>query len=422
MMFILYDLIFLLLALFYFPYVLLKKKWHKGFRTRLGFVDKSSFAHLKDTKNIWIHAVSVGEVIAIVDLVKSLQKKYPDYHLVFSTVTQTGNALAQKHFPQSTVIYAPLDFSWVVRAYIRLIRPEIYVSAETEIWPNLYFALHKKSIPIIQVNGRISDKAFKGYQRFRFLVADALRCVSVFCMQSQIDADRVIRLGAWLDTIKMVGNLKFDIPMDIDPFDRRELCLSNDDLIFTAGSTHPGEESIVIQAYRELKKDFPHLKLVLAPRHVERVEELESLLAQENLAYMKFSERAETHQKDFSVVLIDTIGHLRQLYAISDAVFIGKTFHVGGGQNMIEPLFFGKPTFVGPLTQNFKSVMDLFLKEQIVFVVNKPTALAASMKTVLSDPEKITELAEKAKNVVLQHQGASEKTLREFESFLKGQE
>ena len=400
--------------------MIIKGKWHKEFVSRLGFFNKQVLQELFNKKNVWIHAVSVGEVIAVIDLVRELKKKYSEHTFIFSTVTETGNILAKQHFPEDIVIYAPLDFSWIVRHYVKVIKPQIYLSAETEIWPNLYMYLKKRNIPIIQVNGRISDKAYRGYKRFQFLIEDALGSVAVFCMQSQIDADRIVSLGAPLKTIRVVGNLKFDIQPEKGNFKREDLSYSEGDLILMAGSTHPQEEQMIIDVYKRLAKEFPHLSLIIVPRHIERISEIEKIVQQNNLRSQRFSSVFKKKRIEDAVLLVDSIGQLRKLYPLSDFVFIGKTFAVGGGQNMIEPLYFGKPTFVGPLTQNFKKVVDLFKKEDAIFVVNTPEDLSVGIRAMLKDPKKIEEFSERAKGVVEKYQGATKKTIEEIACFLKG--
>lgn len=359
-MFIIYDIAFLIFAILYFPYLIIRGKWHSGFKMRF---DVLPSGRMDERGRIWIHAVSVGEVLAIVDIVHKLKERYPKYTIVCSTVTKTGNQLAQELLGnECAVIYAPLDFSWIVRKFIRIIKPEMYIAAETEIWPNLYSALRKNGVPIVQINGRISDGSFKGYRRVRFLMRRILRCVDKFCMQSPLDAERILQLGAAPEKVHVVGNLKFDIPPGVAGLKKEELGFNPDDDVLIAGSTHPGEEELLLNIYQTLRKELPQLRLVIGPRHIERADAVMKLVEGKGYQAVRFSEIPVTQGNVHGVVVVDTIGHLRELYSLATVVFIGKSFAVGGGQNMIEPASAGKPVIVGPMTQNFKDAMAIFLK------------------------------------------------------------
>lgn len=410
-MFIIYDFIYLLFSLLYFPYLFLKGKWHKDFPIRFGKFNQSLINTLGEKKNIWIHAVSVGEVLVVLQLVKKLKEKYPDCRIVFSTVTQTGQKLARENFSKDdVVIYAPLDFSWIVRKYINLIQPKIYIATETEIWPNLYTALYKKGVPIIQINGRISDKSFKGYKRVKFLTKKVLSCVTVFGMQSDLDKERIKELGADQRKIHVVGNIKFDYQPLKGVLNQTSLGFKNQDELFIAGSTHPGEEEIVINLYKELTKKFSNLRLVIAPRHIERASEVVNLIAQAGFTAVKFSESKDVQMTSEKMIVIDEIGHLAELYSLAKIVFIGKTLKVGGGQNMIEPCFYGKPTFVGPLTENFRDAVKILLSEKALIEVQDSKELFEQITVFLNNPEKLQSIGVAAKKTVEKYQGATNKT------------
>jgi len=418
-MFLIYDFIFIIFIIVYFPYLFIKRKWHKDIISRFGIFTKLQESKIKGEKNIWIHAVSVGEVMAVAGLLNKIRQAYPDFKIICSTSTKTGNNLAQKIFNQEAlIIYSPLDLSWVVRRYIKVINPRVYISAETEIWPNLYTALNRRKIPIVQVNGRISPKAFLGYKRVQFLLKPALDSVSIFCMQSRIDADRIISLGAQAHKVEIVGNLKFDALSPVNHLRKEDFGFSEDDILFVAGSTHPGEETIIIDSYKELCVVFENMRLVIAPRHIERADEVFDLAKKNHLNPLKYSTMVSGQLMDNSVLIIDTIGHLRGLYSVAGVVFIGKTFTVGGGQNMIEPVFFGKPTIVGPHTENFKSVVDLFLQEKIIIQIDHPDNLTSVIISLMKSPQQIKDIAKNSKEIIKKHQGAIEKTLGALDEFI----
>lgn len=418
---IIYNILFALFSCFYLPYLFIRGKWHSQFKTRFGCFPSSWSKELDGEKCIWIHAVSVGEVLVVVDLIKKIKNSFPQYKIVCSTVTKTGNKVAREQLNDSClVIYAPLDFSWIVRKFVSRIKPKIYISTETEIWPNLYAALYKKKVPIFQINGRISDKSFKGYRRIRILTKRVLACVELFYMQSPLDADRIKSLGAQADKVHVVGNLKFDTVLDSFDVTKADLGFHAAEDIVIAGSTHPGEERILIDTYKKLSTEFSNVRLVIAPRHIERTDEVSKLVEDKGYHAIRFSqiEQGEENIRG-SVVVVDTIGHLRVLYSLAKIVFIGKSLTVGGGQNMIESAYFGKPTIVGPLTQNFKDVVDIFKKSDALIEVQNEEQLFNEMLSLLKNPERAKKIGEAAKEVVREYQGATAKTLEAVAELLK---
>lgn len=418
-MFVLYDIFFFVTALIYLPYLLWKRKWHAGLWIRLGIAPLPFQAEIAQ-KTIWVHAVSVGEVLTIVPLAQNIRNRFPAYSIVLSTVTPTGYKLAQTELDGIvTVIYAPLDFSWVVRRYIDALQPAVYISAETEWWPNLYALLCDRHIPIVQVNGRISDGAFRGYRRVALLTRRVLRCVRVFCMQSQVDADRVTRLGAEAGRVRVVGNLKFDHFPVPTSFTKEKLALTNEDRLVIAGSTHPGEEEIVLDIYKKLHEEFPELRLVIAPRHVERSDEIAQLCRSHGFRHRKFSQLLQAQGRESGdVFVIDRIGYLRDLYGLAELVFIGKTLRGRGGQNMLEPLMYGKPTLVGPRTENFRDIVAIFLKTGALIQVKDEKDLMAHMRRLLNDPQRRIAIAAAAQEEFAKHQGATAKTMEAITEIL----
>lgn len=415
-----YNILFALFSIIYFPYLIIKGKWHSQFKTRFGHFPSDWVEKLKGAKCIWIHAVSVGEVLMVVDLIKRIKSAFPHHKIICSTVTKAGNKIAQENLDKSClVIYAPLDFSWIVHKFISMINPEIYISTETEIWPNLYTALKKRGIPIFQINGRISDHAFKGYHRVRFLTKRILSCVELFYMQSSLDAERIKKLGAEADKVHVVGNLKFDTIPDLVEVTKVDMGFQAAEDLLIAGSTHPGEEKILIDVYKKISGEFSNLRLVIAPRHIERTDEIVKIV--ENLGYraVRFS---QIHQGENNVqgaiVIVDTIGQLRALYSLAKIVFIGKTLTVGGGQNMIESAYFGKPTIVGPLTQNFKDVVSIFKKSKAIIEVQNEEQLFDEIRTLLQDPQRAQQIGEAAMHTVREYQGSATKTVEAITGIL----
>jgi 3-deoxy-D-manno-octulosonic-acid transferase len=411
------DFLFVLAFLCYIPSLTIRKKWHKGFWDRFGFLPQSLVTELSGHKKIWIHAVSVGEVLAIVDLVKRMAKEHSDCKIICSTVTKTGHKIAMDNLKDvATIIYAPLDFSWVVQKYVRLIDPRIYIATETELWPNLYQCLNENNVPIIQINGRISDKAYNGYRRIKFFTKRILKFVTYFIMQTQTDADRIEDLGASPEKIKVFGNIKFDNVPEINRSELAKLPFAKDDILL-AGSTHPGEEEIILQAYQQLIKNFPELRLVITPRHVDRSPEIAKIVEAKGFKPILFSAMDGQTLNRNSVVVVDMMGQLRNLYALAKIVFIGKTFRVGGAQNMIEPASFAKAVVVGPQTYNFRDVVKIFLDEEAMLQVEEE-ALAGTLLDLLKDDYKRKEIEQKAALIVERYKGATTKTLEVISSLL----
>ncbi len=420
-MFIVYDIIYLFFALSYLPYLIIKGKWHKDFISRCCGPDKKLLSSITTEKRIWIHAVSVGEVMTIIRFVRLIKKQFPQYQIICSTVTPTGNDLARRSLKDNAiVIYSPLDLSWVVARYINRIKPNVYISTETEIWPNLYTSLGKRRIPILLINGRISEKSFKWYRMASFFIKGSLRYVNIFCMQTKTDAERIISMGASPERVKVCGNLKFDIALDSKEVDIKNLGILRKNKIFVAGSTHPGEENIIVDIFIRLRRKNPVLGLIIAPRHIERAKEVVELVRQKGLQPVVFSEvRKERKISNLNeIVIVDEIGWLKSLYQIATIVFIGKTFSVGGGQNIIEPAAFGKPVFIGPMAENFKDVVRLFLKKNAIIQVNTPEELFNKISELLRNPNKLKSIGEAAKEVVIENQGATAETLRALAQLL----
>ena len=411
-MMLLYDILVIIAALIVFPCLVIKGKWHKDMVMRLGhWPSKLRPSLLKERKDtIWVHAVSVGEILAVMDLMQKIKDENPLCRIICSTVTKTGYVLAQSRLPDG-VIFAPLDCRWCIERFINLIRPRLYIAVETEIWPNLFTALHRHHVPIVVINGRISDKSYKGYQRISFLMKKTLPCVGMFCMQTQLDAQRVVQLGASPSKIRVVGNLKFDLPAAAQEATQNDEGIAKGEKILLGGSTHPGEEGILLRAYVNLVKKFPSLRLIIAPRHVERAKEIDQLVRDHHLEPVRFSSPSSQKMTPSSVIVVDTMGHLRRLYALAAIVFVGKSLTVGGGQNVIEPAVLGKPVVVGPHTYNFREVIRVFLQEKAMIQVQNEKGLAAVLYDLLVHPAKISEIGGAAKKVVEANRGATEKTL-----------
>jgi 3-deoxy-D-manno-octulosonic-acid transferase len=405
LMHIFYDLIFLTFMVMYLPYFVLRRKFHKSLWQRFGFYPRE----IERTFNrqpspvgstIWLHAVSVGEVAAIKAFWERLRREFQSDKIVISTVTKTGNELAKKFAAkEEAVFYLPLDISFIIRRVLRKIKPKALIIAETEVWPNLISICHSQGIPVFIINGRISDRAFKRYKLIGFALASVLKRIGSICVQTTEDKERFVYLGAPSQNVKVAGNMKYCNVQGSDEDCAKikaELSISADNLIFTAGSTHKGEEEAVLDVFKRLRTNFKNLYLIIAPRHVERAGDIKRLT------------------EGLPVTVIDKIGALQRVYSISDMVFIGGSLIRHGGHNIIEPAIFGKPVIFGPYMFNFKDVAATFLKAGAAVMVRDAQELEFRCRRLLSDKNERVALGEGAKKVVLENQGAVENCIHEI--------
>ncbi|MFH1457577.1 MAG: 3-deoxy-D-manno-octulosonic acid transferase [Candidatus Omnitrophota bacterium] len=420
-MFIFYDIIFLFISIFFLPVYLFRRKFHAGFLARLGFLPKEA----QFSRPIWIHAVSVGEVNALGALIEELRKAYPSKRIVISTVTPTGNKIAKAAAKDKDfVTYLPIDLSFTVRSVIDRINPCLFIIAETEIWPNLITYLCRKKISVIMVNGRISDRSFKGYRALKFLLKPILEKVSLFCMQTPLDAERLKRLGVAQDKIQVTGNMKFDSKIDLEKSGesdyRMKLGLKGQDKLWVAGSTHPGEEEIILGAYRRLLREFPQLKLLIAPRHTQRSGDVAKIVSMFGFRSLFLSqEPCECHScAATAVFILDKLGELTSFYAVADIVFVGGSLIKKGGHNILEPAFLRKPVLFGPHMFNFRDIADLFLTHQAAIMASDAEELRMNIARLLKDPALAVKMSQQAQGIITQNQGATVRNLEFIKKLL----
>jgi 3-deoxy-D-manno-octulosonic-acid transferase len=423
-MFIIYDIIAFFVALVYLPRYILKNKFHQGFLMRFGFLPKT--AVFKE-RPVWIHAVSVGEAMAVKNLAEALREGIPGVKFVISTVTPTGNTIARNISRDGDkVLYLPLDFSFIVNKVITRINPRLFIIVETELWPNLISCLYRKKVPVIVVNGRISDASYKGYRSIKFLLAPFLNKVTLFCVQSRRDAERFAAIGVRSTKIKVAGNMKFDVEAPPVPLEKKgqdyrlRLGLSPREKLLVAGSTHPGEEEGLLRVYTHLKPLFPGLRLLLAPRHPDRAAEIEKVIAGFGLLPVRFS-RPPDKQPSFNaqtVVILDTIGDLISVYRAADIVFIGGSLIPRGGHNILEPAVLGKAVVFGPHMFNFRDITDLFLSNQAAISVRDIGGLEESITRLLNDPDQLIKLGRRAQELITKQRGATAVMLSSIKEIL----
>lgn len=408
-MVILYDIFFVIFSLLYLPYLFIKGKAHRGLWQRLGFINSR---RLK-AGPIWIHAVSVGEVQVASLLVNALGDKAGG-KLVVSTVTTTGNNLARSLLKdKAEIIYAPLDISFIINRFLIVFKPRALVLVETELWPNLIYGFFKRKIPIILINGRISPHSFSGYRRVKFLARGILDKINLFCMQTEEDKAKIVALGAPPDKVKVTGNMKFDnadyapAAMTQERDYKTKLGFAPESRVWVAGSTHPSEEKALLTAYRKLVKEFSGLKLLIAPRHIERALEVQRLAASFGFGASMMSQRAATLKEMPDVFILDTIGQLKDVYNIAEVVFMGGSLVKKGGQNILEPAAFAKPIIFGPYMFNFARISALYLSKGAAIEVKNQEGLEIAVRKILSNPNEAEAMGRRAREIIFEHRGAT---------------
>lgn len=433
-----YSLLYTVGVLVYLPF-LLYRRIVEGKRAHLlqragrgtGAFPGAGFLSNPSPARLWIHAVSVGEVNAIKPLVDALTLSTTQ--LWISTTTEAGQTLARKLFEsKAKIFYFPLDWKWVCRRYLRKIRPAAVLLAETEIWPGFIMAASSLGVPVILVNGRISDRSFRRYRRITFFLPKVLGRVDSLCMQSRQDKERILRLGAPAGRVRVVGNLKYDYRLMEDPEKTRLIATLStllkpnpDDLLWLCGSTREGEEELVLDAFAALRSDFPGLKLLLAPRHPHRSDLIAQQIQGRRLSCIRRSHLnghgAASAQQDGDrpdVLLLDTIGELSYLYQLADVVFMGGSLVRWGGHNIIEAAYFGKPILFGPHMQNFREISSAFLESYAALQVQSAGELVTKVRELLKDPAARNWLGRNARKVVRDNQGAVQRTLQVVFSYL----
>jgi 3-deoxy-D-manno-octulosonic-acid transferase len=375
---------------------------------------------------VWLHAVSVGEVNLLQTLLERMEQEYPDWDMVISTTTHTGYALAKKKYAPRQVVYAPLDFSWATHAAVQRIRPTVLVLSELELWPNLLRAVKQFGTHVAVVNGRLSDKSFRGYERFATWMKPMFASLDLVAVQSEEYAERFRALGTPTERVHVSGSLKFDGAQAdrAHPTTQRLAKLAGivpENVVFLAGSTQAPEEAYAVRIFQKWRAEFPQLKLLLVPRHPERFEEVAQLLDASGVKWMRRSQLSADTQNSARVILVDVVGELGAWWGTSHIAFVGGSMGNRGGQNMIEPAAYGVATCFGPNTWNFRDVVARFLSAEAAVVVQDEAALAVFVERCLHDEHYRTSLGTRAAQLVKEQQGATALTLQLLSPLLKTQ-
>lgn len=388
-------------------------KYLRTFRERMGRLPV--YLNVDGDRSIWIHAVSVGEVLAARPLVPALRERFPRHRLFLSTTTMTGNAVAKKSVRGvDGLFYAPFDWPLPVRQALTTLNPSLLVLVETELWPNLIHEAHRRGTRVALVNGRISPRSFGRYRRLQRFLRAVLGEMDLFLMQGETHAQRIRAMGAPAERVRLTGNLKFDAVEPGRPPERLVRLLQGPDRdrpLWVAGSTVGGEEELVLRAYHRVRERVPDARLLIAPRHPERFAAVPPLVEAAGFRCLRRSALDPQAWRDGEVLLLDSLGELAQVYALASVVFVGGSLVPSGGHNILEPAVAGKAVVVGPHMENFQEIADQFRSEAAMVQVGSVDELAQEVAGLLLDEARRHGLGERARELVGRNRGAVQRTV-----------
>ena len=423
-MYLVYSLLLGLFLLVTLPYWIIQMmrhgKYRSGLRQRFGSVPPNLTIVRKPV--IWVHAVSVGEVVAVSGVIDELKRRFPSHRVLISTTTATGNRLAQRRFGAENVFYFPLDFAFAIRPYLAALRPEFVVVAETELWPNFLRLVKRSGARIAIVNCRISDRSLRGYKRLAFWVPRVLKNVDLFLAQTGQDRQRLMEIGAPAAKVMVTGNLKFDAappkaPAIVESL-RENLSLSGAGPVLVCGSTFEQEEGTLLSAFRNILATHARAVMILAPRHPERFKEVAELV--EKLGFRLIRRSLWSGEPlAGSVFLLDSIGELAAVYSLSTVAFVGGSLVPRGGHNILEPALYGVPVLIGNHYENFRDIVNFFLSQQAVRVVGL-AELPLTFMELIEHPERREALGRNAVAALESQRGATERTVAALAGLMGG--
>jgi len=391
---------------------------------RFGHIPETELSRIRNRPVIWLHAVSVGESIAARPLLKALRSRYPDHAILVSNTTETGRGTAVSFPEKDLCIYFPFDFLPAVRKSLDAIKPELVIIMETEIWPNFTREAATRNIPVMLANGRISDRSFSRYLKFSWFFRHALQLFSRLCMQTETDCERIVAIGAPPERTERAGNLKYDIPFrqigQDEKLQLKELYSIPDELlVLMAGSTHAGEEQPVIETFKKLLPVIDGLLLVLVPRHPERAAEVAGLLERSGVPFRRRTslQGSEVFQRG-EALLVDTVGEMMNLYAVSDVAFVGGSLVPTGGHNLLEPASMGVPSVFGPHMSNFREIAELVLQYGAGVQVDSSAGLLESCRALITSAELRRVLGLNGLKLMRDNGGATERHMEVIAKYL----
>jgi len=421
-MYILYSFLLFSALIFMIPFYFFQRRIFRGeslfLKKRLGHELPKGRSQRKP---IWIHAVSVGEVLSLQNLIQELKAKHPSEEIIFSSLTNTGLKVAREKLKGvDKIFFIPLDFASVVRKYFWILNPKLFILAESEFWPNLLRVAKKHGCPILLINGRISESSFRNYCRFKLLVKKILTNIDFMLVQTTEDKERLERIGLDSQQVEVAGNLKaeIDLPLlsgsEISGL-KENLSIQEGKKVIVAGSTCKGEEELLLDAFSKARSVRNDLLIILAPRQPGRFNEVEKI--SENFPFSVRRRTKVSSEDEWDVLILDTIGELAQFYALSDLSFVGGSLVSWGGHNLLEPAFYKKPIFFGPFMKNFAYLAEKFVQSGGARIIHNPEDLVDVF--LMKDEESLSEMGERAKQTLDSLKGAMKKTLETIEALMK---
>lgn len=422
-MYVVYSVFLFFALLFYFPVYFVRSRILKGeslhFRQRCGWGLKE-----KDSrkKSVWFHAVSVGEVLSLQNLIQEIKKRHPDWRIDFSCLTESGFRMAKEKLREADdIFFVPLDFGLIVKRFFRTLKPDVFVLAESEFWPHLLREARRSTKGVLLVNGRISTRSFKRYRRWTFLGKRILSTVNLFLVQTKKDKDMLEKIKVDPNIVQVAGNLKAEIELPLLPPQdlkhlKKSLGIPEEAKVIVAGSVRKGEEVPLLRAYSKAKEKVPELVFILAPRHPDRAGEVEKVCRTYPFSVKM---RTAVHTLDrWDILILDTLGELARFYALSDVAFVGGSLVPWGGHNLLEPAFYAKPVFFGPHMENFAHLAEIFIEAGAARILEDQQDLVDVFS--LKDEQEYQEMGLRAKSTLQSLQGATEKSLLAIESLIDG--
>lgn len=409
------------------PYVIARRKYRTSFLSRAGILPTGAREKLKEKPTIWLHAVSVGEFLLAHTLLEQLRPWYPRHRFVVTVTTLTGHAVARgKLSDDDILLFFPVEFYPVMHRIVACVHPELALIVETEIWPNFIYCLDKLNIPVVMVNGRLSEKSYGRYIRVKPFIRDVLRRFARFLMQAEEGAQRIVSLGAPEEKVAVSGNIKFDsVTVVEDPRPDAELAAElnlpadNPLLIMAALEKAGREDSVALDVIERIRTREPGMGLIIVPRHPERGEEIARLVASRGYVPRRRSLKEPFDDPTRQVFIVDTVGELQRFYSLASVVYVGKSlFPPGGGQNMIEPVALGKPTVYGPYTKNFRGIADVLADHNGAKIIHTPEELADAVVALYSSPVEARQLVLNGQAFIRLQQGATRRTIETIHELL----
>lgn len=429
-MYFVYNIFLILYWFMLLPLLIYRLLFEEGFYYRVkqsaGVMPTPTLEKIAYHRAIWVHAASVGEVVAASPIVRELKKRYPEQMVVVSVVTATGHKMAQSIIPEADGhIFFPVDIPVITNRIVKIVDPEIIILIETELWPNFLRIAWKKKIPVMMMNGRISDRSMRRYSLVKHYTKKMLNQIRLLCMQSSFDVEHIIAMGANPARVIITGNTKYDQTYaTVSPEEcaalKKEFHFEGRGPVIVCGSTHSGEEEILMRTFARLMKVYPDLCVILTPREITRAPGVKSHVEANGFSVIR---RSEMGTKDddgrfHQVVILDTIGELGRLYSIADVVFVGGSLVKIGGHNILEPAAHGKPIVVGSYMFNFKEIFELLGKRGVCLMVKNEEELDQTLRSLLAHPEKMKEMGEEALRVVHENRGATQRNIECFEKLV----